>query len=77
MMMILTNSPCPKDSKSCIPSPTSQNHQLNNSLKQFTDQLFGTTSSKFLLTPPREPTPPRDSSKGNAITIIEEPGNEL
>ncbi|GJS59942.1 retrovirus-related pol polyprotein from transposon TNT 1-94 [Tanacetum coccineum] len=47
------------------------------SVKQFTDQLFRITSSKFLLTPPREPTPPRDSSKGNAITIIEEPGNEL
>ncbi|GKB36080.1 hypothetical protein Tco_0881022, partial [Tanacetum coccineum] len=47
------------------------------SVKQFTDQLFGTTSSKFSPTPPREQTPPRDSSKGKAVTIIEEPGNEL
>ncbi|GJZ47754.1 hypothetical protein Tco_0601586, partial [Tanacetum coccineum] len=31
----------------------------------------------FLLTPPREPTPLIDSSKGKAIAIIEEPGNEL
>ncbi|GJT28515.1 hypothetical protein Tco_0908790 [Tanacetum coccineum] len=46
-------------------------------VKQFTDQPFGTTSSKFSPTPPKEPTPLRDSSKGKAVAIIEEPGNEL
>nr|GEW69973.1 hypothetical protein [Tanacetum cinerariifolium] len=30
---------------------------------KFTDQLFATTSSKFLLTPPREPTPLRNPAK--------------
>ncbi|GKD97640.1 hypothetical protein Tco_1381537, partial [Tanacetum coccineum] len=43
----------------------------------FTDQLFGTTSSKYSPTPLREPTPPRDLSKGKAAAIIEEPSNEL
>ncbi|GJU01715.1 hypothetical protein Tco_1112053 [Tanacetum coccineum] len=47
------------------------------SVKQFTDQLFGTTSSKYSPTPLREPTPPRDLSKGKAAAIIEEPGNKL
>ncbi|GJX87130.1 putative cysteine-rich receptor-like protein kinase 35 [Tanacetum coccineum] len=47
------------------------------SVKQFTDQLFGTTSLKYSPTPPKEPTPPRDLSKGKAATITEEPGNEL
>ncbi|GJS59943.1 retrovirus-related pol polyprotein from transposon TNT 1-94, partial [Tanacetum coccineum] len=41
------------------------------------ESLFETTSSKFSLTPPREPTHPRDSSKGKAVSMIEEPGNEL
>ncbi|GJZ72434.1 hypothetical protein Tco_0636285 [Tanacetum coccineum] len=44
-----------------------------SSVKQFTDQLFGTTSSKYSPTPLREPTPPRDLSKGKAAAIIEEP----
>ncbi|GKA40988.1 hypothetical protein Tco_0733581 [Tanacetum coccineum] len=39
--------------------------------------LFKTTSSRFSPTPPKEPTPPRDSSKGKAVAIMEEPGNEL
>ncbi|GKG63517.1 hypothetical protein Tco_0643065, partial [Tanacetum coccineum] len=47
------------------------------SVKEFTDQLFGTTSSKFLPTPPREPTPPRDSSKGKVVATKEELGNEF
>nr|GEU74514.1 hypothetical protein [Tanacetum cinerariifolium] len=33
----------------------------------FTNQLFGTTSSKFSPTPPREPTPPRDPAKGKEL----------
>ncbi|GKB87139.1 hypothetical protein Tco_0959411, partial [Tanacetum coccineum] len=43
------------------------------SVKQFTDQLFGTTSSKFSPTPPKEPTPPRDESKTKGIAIEESP----
>nr|GEY45279.1 hypothetical protein [Tanacetum cinerariifolium] len=39
--------------------------------------LFETTSSRFSPTPPIELTPLRDSSKGKAVDIIEEPGNEL
>ncbi|GJV77156.1 hypothetical protein Tco_1508740 [Tanacetum coccineum] len=43
------------------------------SVEQFTDQLFGTTTSKFSPTPPREPTPPRDESKGKGIATEEPP----
>ncbi|GKD80679.1 hypothetical protein Tco_1347518 [Tanacetum coccineum] len=43
------------------------------SVKEFTDQLFGTTSSKFSPTPLREPTPPRDKSKGKGIANEEPP----
>nr|GEV54943.1 retrovirus-related Pol polyprotein from transposon TNT 1-94 [Tanacetum cinerariifolium] len=45
------------------------------SVKQFTDQLFRTTSSKFSPTPPREPTPLRDESKGKGIVVEEPPKN--
>ncbi|GJY68430.1 hypothetical protein Tco_0471412 [Tanacetum coccineum] len=44
---------------------------LQSSVEQFTNQLFGTTSSKFLPTPPREPTPPRDESKRKGIATEE------
>ncbi|GJS32018.1 hypothetical protein Tco_0530400 [Tanacetum coccineum] len=37
------------------------------------DLLFGTTSSKFSPTPLREPTPPRDKSKGKGIANEEPP----
>ncbi|GJV42513.1 hypothetical protein Tco_1420953 [Tanacetum coccineum] len=47
------------------------------SVKDFTDQLFGTTSSKFSPTPPGELTPPRDESKGKGIATEEPPRNEL
>ncbi|GJY60996.1 hypothetical protein Tco_0461653 [Tanacetum coccineum] len=70
-----------------IPNPTPLNtffpeHLLKpkekqKSIQEFTDQLFKTTSLRFLPTPRRKPTPPRDSSKGKAIAVIEEPGNEL
>nr|GEW89374.1 hypothetical protein [Tanacetum cinerariifolium] len=51
--------------------------EQQTSIQEFTDQLFGTTSSKFSLTPPREPTPPRDFAKGKEVTIVEEQVNEL
>ncbi|GJR81698.1 hypothetical protein Tco_0152483 [Tanacetum coccineum] len=47
------------------------------SVKQFTNQLFGTTSSKFSPTPPREPTPPRDESKKKGIAIEEPPKDSI
>ncbi|GJS57349.1 hypothetical protein Tco_0652133 [Tanacetum coccineum] len=46
------------------------------SVEQFTNQLFGTTSSNFAPSPPREPTPPRDPSKGKGVST-EEPMKEL
>ncbi|GKE37542.1 hypothetical protein Tco_1460947 [Tanacetum coccineum] len=72
-----------KESAMVLYNPEKDSVDLTNtdkvqpSIKQFTGQLFETTSSKFSLTPPREPTPPRDSSKGKAVAMIEEPGNEL
>nr|GEV60096.1 retrovirus-related Pol polyprotein from transposon TNT 1-94 [Tanacetum cinerariifolium] len=51
--------------------------EQQKSIQAFTDQLFKTNSSRFSPTPPREFTPLRDSSKGKAVAIIEEPGNEL
>ncbi|GKA09594.1 hypothetical protein Tco_0688925 [Tanacetum coccineum] len=42
----------------------------------FTDKLFGTTSSHFAPSPPREPTPPRKPSKGKGVAT-EEPMKEL
>ncbi|GKA55966.1 hypothetical protein Tco_0755038, partial [Tanacetum coccineum] len=47
------------------------------SVQEFTDQLFKTTSSKFSLNPPREPTPPRDPAKGKEVSIMKEQVNEL
>ncbi|GKE63606.1 hypothetical protein Tco_1513973, partial [Tanacetum coccineum] len=42
-------------------------------VKQFTGMMFGTTSSKILPTPLREPTPPRNESKGKGIATEEPP----
>nr|GFA37795.1 hypothetical protein [Tanacetum cinerariifolium] len=51
--------------------------EQQKSTQEFTDQLFKTISSRFSPTPLRKLTPPKDSSKGKAVVIIEEPGNEL
>ncbi|GJS11970.1 hypothetical protein Tco_0368766 [Tanacetum coccineum] len=53
------------------------NEEKALSLHEFTDQLFGTTSSKFSPTPPREPTSPRDPAKGKKVAIVKEQVNEL
>ncbi|GJU26390.1 hypothetical protein Tco_1165011 [Tanacetum coccineum] len=45
-------------------------------VKHFTDQLFETTSSEYSPIPPREPTPPKDTSKGKDVAT-EEPKNDL
>nr|GEV51934.1 hypothetical protein [Tanacetum cinerariifolium] len=51
--------------------------EQQKSVQEFTDQLFETTSSKFSLTPLKEPTPPRDFTKGKEVAIVEEQVNEL
>ncbi|GKD16102.1 hypothetical protein Tco_1205260 [Tanacetum coccineum] len=63
-----------------IPTPTPLSslilkHLLNPlqqklSVEQFTDQLFSTTSSSFAPSPPREPTPLRDPSKGKGVPFV-------
>ncbi|GKA65636.1 hypothetical protein Tco_0765343 [Tanacetum coccineum] len=50
--------------------------EQHKSLHDFTNQLFGTTSSKFSPTPLREPTPPRDPAKGKEVVIVKEQVNE-
>ncbi|GJR91736.1 hypothetical protein Tco_0215747 [Tanacetum coccineum] len=57
-----------------VPEHLLKPKEQQKSIQEFTNQLFETTSSKFL---PREPTPPRDSSKGKEVDIIEEQVNEL
>ncbi|GJW45471.1 hypothetical protein Tco_0077117 [Tanacetum coccineum] len=56
-------------------------HPISNKpqppVKEFTDQLFRTTSSKYSPTLLKEPTPLRDLSKGKTSAITEEPWNEL
>nr|GEV72729.1 uncharacterized mitochondrial protein AtMg00810-like [Tanacetum cinerariifolium] len=51
--------------------------EQQKSVREFTNQLFGTTSSNFSLTHPKEPTPPRDSAKGKKIAVVEEQVNNL
>ncbi|GJS42011.1 hypothetical protein Tco_0567054 [Tanacetum coccineum] len=45
------------------------------SVQEFTDKLFQTTSSSFSPAPLKEPSPPRDPAKGKGFDI-EEPVNE-
>ncbi|GJR84376.1 hypothetical protein Tco_0155161 [Tanacetum coccineum] len=62
---------------SSIPSPTPLNSIMHEPLQkpdatkmtieQYTEHLNKTTSSIFSPTPPREPTPPKDESKGKGI----------
>ncbi|GJV86464.1 hypothetical protein Tco_1530402 [Tanacetum coccineum] len=40
---------------------------LKKSVKEFTDKLFKAASIKYSLEPPKEPTPPRDPSKGKGV----------
>ncbi|GKC19927.1 hypothetical protein Tco_1022077 [Tanacetum coccineum] len=60
-----------------VPGHLLKPKEQQKSLHEFTDQLFGTTSSKFCPTTPREPTPPRDPAKGKEVTIVKEKVNEL
>ncbi|GJY18707.1 hypothetical protein Tco_0390198 [Tanacetum coccineum] len=65
---------------SSIPSPTPLNlikpDVTKMTMKQFTKHLSKTTSSIFSPSPPREPTPPKDESKGKGITT-EEPLKDI
>ncbi|GJS49301.1 hypothetical protein Tco_0599422 [Tanacetum coccineum] len=60
-----------------IPRHLLKPEEQQKSLQEFTDLLFGTTSSKFSPTPPREPTPLRDPAKGKEVAIVKEQVNEL
>ncbi|GKE80705.1 hypothetical protein Tco_1550705 [Tanacetum coccineum] len=53
-----------------VPKDLLKPEEPQRSLHDFTNQLFGTTSSKFSPTPPREPTPPRDLAKGKEVAIV-------
>nr|GEV36552.1 hypothetical protein [Tanacetum cinerariifolium] len=61
------------DAQKHLLKPTEQ----QKSIQEFTNRLFKTTSLIFSPTPPKESTPPKDSSKGKAVAMIEELVNEL
>ncbi|GJQ97421.1 hypothetical protein Tco_0008560 [Tanacetum coccineum] len=54
---------------SFVPKHLLKPKEQQKSIQEFTDQLFETTSSKYS---PRELTPPKDSSKGKEVAIIEQ-----
>ncbi|GJV68593.1 hypothetical protein Tco_1484102 [Tanacetum coccineum] len=68
--------PKPMPLSSIIPKHLQKHLEQNLSVKQFTDQLFNTTSSSFAPSLLREPSPPRDPSKGKGVST-EEPIKEL
>ncbi|GKD13648.1 nucleotide-binding alpha-beta plait domain-containing protein [Tanacetum coccineum] len=69
--------PNPTPLNTFVPEHLLKSKEQQKSIQEFTDQLFKTTSLRFLPTPPKEPTPPRYSSKGKAFAIIEEPGKKI
>nr|GEV36260.1 hypothetical protein [Tanacetum cinerariifolium] len=74
---IITPIPNPIPLNTFIPKHLLKPEEQQKSLHDFTNQLFRTTSLKFSPTPPREPTPLRDHTKGKEITIVKEQVNEL
>ncbi|GJT57813.1 hypothetical protein Tco_0992867 [Tanacetum coccineum] len=60
-----------------VPKDLLNPKEQQKSLHDFINQLFGTTSSKFSPTSPREPTPSRDPAKGKEVAIVKEQVNEL
>ncbi|GJX69713.1 hypothetical protein Tco_0305440 [Tanacetum coccineum] len=60
-----------------VPEHLLKPDKQQKSVHEFTDLLFGTTSSKFSPTPPREPTHPRDPAKVKEVAIMKEQVNEL
>ncbi|GKE81323.1 hypothetical protein Tco_1551323, partial [Tanacetum coccineum] len=63
--------PSPTPLKSIMPEPPKYTEAVKMTLAQFTEHLSKTTSSIFSPTPPREPTSPRDESKGKGISTEE------
>ncbi|GJS94423.1 hypothetical protein Tco_0801391 [Tanacetum coccineum] len=68
---IMTPIPNPIPLNTFVPGHLLKPEEQQKSLHEFTDQLFGTTSSKF------SPTPPRDPAKGKEVAIVKEQVNEL
>ncbi|GKC01975.1 hypothetical protein Tco_0993585, partial [Tanacetum coccineum] len=68
--------PSPTPLNSIPPEPIQRTEITKMSFDQFSEHLTQTTSSIFSPTPPREPTPPRDESKGKGIAT-EEPLKDL
>ncbi|GJZ24006.1 hypothetical protein Tco_0561465 [Tanacetum coccineum] len=62
---------------SFVPKHLLKPEEQQKSVNEFTDQLFGTTSSEFSPISPREPTPPRDPAKSKEVAIVTEQVNEL
>ncbi|GJZ11244.1 hypothetical protein Tco_0546003 [Tanacetum coccineum] len=73
---LLENSDCVSDLKQAIKDMNFLLEATELSVEQFTKKLFTITSFSFAPSPPKEPTPPRDPSKGKGIAI-EEPMKEL
>ncbi|GKC63060.1 hypothetical protein Tco_1095658, partial [Tanacetum coccineum] len=68
MFLILSSSiPSPTHLKSIMPEHPKYIEAVKMTLAQFIEHLSKTTSSIFSPTPPREPTPLRDESKGKGI----------
>nr|GEV01224.1 hypothetical protein [Tanacetum cinerariifolium] len=72
---ITTLEPTPKTERGLLSK--NQLYKLKTSVKQLTDQLFGTTSSKFSPSSPEELNPPRDESKRKGIATEKPPRGKL
>ncbi|GJZ55021.1 hypothetical protein Tco_0610214, partial [Tanacetum coccineum] len=66
----MTPIPNPVPLNTFVPGHLLKPEEQQKSLHEFTDQLFGKTSSKFSLTPPRDP------AKGKEVVIVKEQVNE-
>ncbi|GJX61733.1 hypothetical protein Tco_0294633 [Tanacetum coccineum] len=66
----------PTPLNSILPKPVQKPDATTMKIEQFTEHLSKTTSSIFSPTPPREPTSPKDKSKGKGIAT-EEPLKEI
>ncbi|GJU07331.1 hypothetical protein Tco_1123761 [Tanacetum coccineum] len=69
---IMTPIPNPIPLNTLVPKNLLKPEEQQKSLQEFTDQLFGTTSTKFSPTPLREPTPLKDPAKGKEVAIGKE-----
>ncbi|GJU10506.1 hypothetical protein Tco_1132902 [Tanacetum coccineum] len=78
LMFLISSSsiPSPTPLKSIMPEPPKYTEAVKMTLAQITEHLSKTTSSIFSPTPPREPTPPKDESKGKGIAT-EEPLKDI